>query len=74
MDKMIPQTVEVYRLDGKDTQMKMVLGRKRFAVVVDGGGSWPCPGEGQSPAGTVVSELRQYGQFMRRTVTCRPLE
>lgn len=48
MDKTIPQTVEVYRLDGKDAQMKMVLGRKRFAVVVDGGGPGPVQGRARA--------------------------
>lgn len=48
-------------------------GGKRFPVV-DGRGPGLVQGEVESLAGAVVPELRQYDQFMRRTVTHRPLE
>lgn len=57
--------------------MKTVLGWGgvgRMFPVGDGEAPEPCPGEVGNSAGAVVPELRQYGQFMRRTVTSRSLE
>jgi hypothetical protein len=69
-----PQTVKVYRLDeercpGEDGFFGG--GGRGSPWLVEGVG---CPGEFKSPTGAVVPELRQYGQFMRRAVTSRPLE